>query len=132
MIFWIGLLVLLLPTIVGAYFLFRDSMNLWQSVGPIYWVTRDAPTDHWVGWRVRRSWARSGGDPYNEGEGIEFRWSWRGNYRSTQIGIVTKRNVHVKWYDYDPKTLKEWQAPDKTTPTITQVKNHGEYPPNEG
>lgn len=111
MIFWIGLLVLLLPAIVGVYFLFKDSMNLWQSIGPIYWVTRDT-ADTWDGWRVRKAWARSGGDPYNEGHGYEFRWRWRGNAMATQIGIVTQRNVRVKWYDYDPKTIKEWQAPE--------------------
>lgn len=111
MVFWIGLILLLLPTIIGAYFLFRDSMNLWQMIWPVYWVTRDT-ADNWD-FRVRRAWARSGGEEYWQGRGIEFRWKWKGEYRSTQIGIVTHlRKKQVKWYDYQPKEIREWQRPE--------------------
>jgi hypothetical protein len=31
----------ILCLLVGAWFLFKDSLNLVQSVGRFYWITRD-------------------------------------------------------------------------------------------
>jgi hypothetical protein len=70
---------------VGAWFLFRDSINLVQSVGPLYWITRDfAPKGTRL---VSSGFMRELGAPWRVGKGIQLRIS---KNRTFQIGICAK------------------------------------------
>jgi hypothetical protein len=74
------LLVFLVVFFIGAYFVFRKTMNVFQRLGKIYWVTRDNAS----GPLVRKAWMRFTGPPFWRGEGIEFRF----RSHSFQIGIL--------------------------------------------
>ena len=57
--------------VVGAYFLFRNTMNVLQSIGPLYWATRDngIPDVPHVAWAFMRGTS----PPWKIGNGIQFR-----------------------------------------------------------
>lgn len=64
----IVLLVIVLVVLVLAYLLFRRTMNLFQSVGKLYWITRD----NGDGWYIRRGYARATFAPWKCGTGVQF------------------------------------------------------------
>lgn len=70
---------------VGAWFLFKDSMNLVQSVGRLYWITRDyTPKNTPI---VAKAFMRELGEPWRIGSGIQIRFS---KNRTFQLGWCTK------------------------------------------
>lgn len=64
-----GLLVVTLG--VGAWLLFKDSLNLVQGFGPIYWITRDGAPSNTP--RVSTAFMHELGAPWRVGKGIQFR-----------------------------------------------------------
>jgi hypothetical protein len=68
-VFWFG------------YQLFRDTMNLYQGVGPIYWIVRDNATRKHP--RFCKAVMRQVDEPYRIGSGFQVRWK---TY-SFQVGI---------------------------------------------
>lgn len=72
---------------VGAYLLFRDTMNKIQYLQCIrlYWITRDVGED-WMPF-VSRGEMRQTAEPWWRGKGIQFRV---GKY-TFQVGVLTSR-----------------------------------------
>ena len=79
MIWIIGALAAL--TVVALYLLFRNTMNLLQYIGPVYWVTRDNGTPDVP--HVALAFMRGTTPPWKVGSGIQFRWGTH----TLQVGI---------------------------------------------
>jgi hypothetical protein len=76
----IGSLILFL--LVGAFFLFKDSLNLVQSVGRVYWITRDyVPKGTPI---IAKGFMRELGEPWRVGSGLQIRFA---KNRTFQVGI---------------------------------------------
>lgn len=125
---WIGLLVIGLPLLVGAYFLFRDSMNLFQKVGRVYWVTRNnmerkQPV-------LSRAFLAHDSPPYWVGKGIQLAiplrkklaldaeghlWH-RPRQWTFQVGILTGQasRFNPNLYFKDSR-LRDWRRPKRGT-----------------
>lgn len=70
---------------VGAWILFKDSINLVQAVGPLYWITRDyVPKGTPI---VSKGFMRELGEPWRVGAGIQIRFAQN---RTFQIGWCHK------------------------------------------
>lgn len=65
-----ALIFLGIAALLGAYFLFRDSMNLFQRVGPIYWITRDNMLREQP--FISRAFLAHDSPPYWEGKGVQI------------------------------------------------------------
>lgn len=69
------ILAVILLLIVGAYFLFRDTMNKLQYIGPVYWITRDngSPDEPHI---QRHAFCFGTSPPWKISDtGIKFRWA---------------------------------------------------------
>jgi hypothetical protein len=95
---------------VGAYLLFRDTMNRIQYLQSVrlYWITRNNGVR---GTRViTRAFMRQTAPPWWRGTGIQFR---AGKY-TFQIGILTSRanglldQVDGRELDEDAKQIRAW------------------------
>jgi hypothetical protein len=100
--------------LIGCYFLFRDTMNRLQYIGPIYWITRD------IGKHkdpfLCRATMRHTAPPWKTGKGIQIRF-----YKYTfQVGICKTPKLkegedgllHAlqgRFLDIPAKQIKEWQ-----------------------
>lgn len=96
--------------LVGAYFLFRDTMNKIQYVQTIrlYWITRD------IGDKgmpiIARAEMRQTAEPWWRGKGIQFR---AGKY-TFQVGVLTSRGTDLldqlggRSLDVDADEIREW------------------------
>lgn len=67
----IVLLSLMVLLLIGAYFLFRDTMNRLQYLGKLYWITRNngAKGTPFVG----KAFMRGTAPPWKVGNGVQFR-----------------------------------------------------------
>lgn len=67
---------------LGAYFLFRDTMNRLQYLGKLYWITRDngKPGTKHIAFD---GFMRGTSPPWKVGRGVQLRW---GRY-TFQVGI---------------------------------------------
>lgn len=65
----------------GLYFLFKDTLNRLQYIGPIYWITRDNGSLSEP--RFARAFMRGTAPPWKIGKGIQFRLF----YYTVQVGI---------------------------------------------
>ena len=108
MIFWIGLAILALPLFVGGYYLFRDSMNLFQKVGRLYWITRNNMQRKQP--LVSRAFLVHDAPPYWKGTGIQFAWK----RHSFQVGILTKKaeGFNPDLYFKDSR-IRDWRRPKR-------------------
>lgn len=79
MIYLLAAVALLL---LGAYFLFRNTMNSLQYIGKLYWITRDngKPGTKHIAFDA---FMRGTAPPWKIGRGVQFRW---GKY-TFQVGI---------------------------------------------
>ena len=68
----------------GGYEVFKDSLNLLQVVGPIYWVTRYNATPKFP--RLCIAFMHEDGKPWRTGTGIQVRF----RKYSFQVGICHK------------------------------------------
>ena len=98
---------------IGSYFLFRDTLNKLQYLGPIYWITRDntSLTSPFISIGFMRQTA----PPWKIGKGLQFRYK---NY-SFQIGFCRKSThndetsgilgaIGGRYLDDDADTIRKW------------------------
>ncbi len=97
-----------LPLLIGAYFLFRDSMNLFQKVGKVYWITRNNMQRQQP--LVSKAFLAHDAPPYYQGKGIQFAYK---RY-SFQVGILraTNKPLNPSLYFKDSR-LRDWRRPKK-------------------
>ena len=123
MIFWIGLILLALPLIVGGYFLFRNSMNLFQKVGRVYWITRNNMTREQP--FISRAFLAHDTPPFWQGKGVQIAWKWgevhdtdedghlftHPRQMSFQFGWLSKaKSFDPNLYFADSK-IRQWRRP---------------------
>lgn len=127
MTLWLGLALLAIPLLIGAFFLFRDSMNLFQKVGKLYWITRndmkreqpfiskaflahDSPP-YWLGKgiQVAIKWGKTTSYDYSAGED----WVHPRQY-TFQVGILTgtAKGFNPDLYVADSR-VRDWRRPKK-------------------
>jgi len=95
---------------VGAYFLFRDTMNRIQYIERlrIYWITKNngrkgVPL-------IFPSFMRQTHPPFWKGTGIQvrfFKWTF-------QVGILREKGedpVELEELDYTAAEIREWERP---------------------
>jgi len=107
MIFWIGLALLVLPSIVGGYFLFRNSMNLFQKAGPVYWITRNNMQREQP--LISRAFLVHDTPPYWKGTGIQVAFK---RY-SFQLGVLTKADGFNPDLYFKDSRLRDWRRPKR-------------------
>lgn len=70
---------------VGAWLLFRDSLNLVQGFGRVYWITRDiVPANTPL---IAKGFMHELCEPWRVGRGVQIRL---GRVRTFQIGFCKK------------------------------------------
>ena len=91
---------------VGAYLLFKDTMNRIQYIKLfgnryLYWITRDIPQNvRFVG----RGFMRTTQAPWLRGYGVIVRWS---PSRSTQVGFAREAPIDSLLEQLDGRVLPE-------------------------
>jgi hypothetical protein len=104
---------------VGAYFLFRDTLNRIQYIETIrlYWITKDDGKEVAAYQpRIMRSFMRQTAAPFWNGNGVQFRF-----HRWTfQVGILTHKSDSLEyqvgrngWLDIPPRDLHKFGAKDE-------------------
>jgi len=107
---FIILLIAGLVLFLGAYLLFRDTLNRIQYVEHlrVYWITRNTGVSGQP--FVRKAFMRHTSPPYWRGSGIEIRV---GSY-TVQFGILTGKvdslldQLDGRELDVAPKDLRQW------------------------
>lgn len=109
---WVIPLVLLV--VIGSYFLFKDTLNRIQYVGPLYWITRDNGTDNDP--VVTRAFMRQTSAPWKTGKGIQIR---AGKYtfqfglcRSSKLRSEDEGILHAlqgRYMDTAAKDIGDWK-----------------------
>jgi hypothetical protein len=61
----------LVITFVCGYFVFKDTMNVVQGIGPVYWITRDNGMDNQP--IICVGFMRETGEPWRTGKGLQVR-----------------------------------------------------------
>lgn len=117
---WYGLFYLFIPLAIGAYFLFKDTMNRIQYIETIrlFWITRD------VGKkvakyqpRIMKGFMRQTHPPYWRGDGIQFRFhKW-----TFMVGILKEKAESLEqqvgtsgWLPTDPRELRRFTDDDQS------------------
>lgn len=78
----------LIPISIFAYFTFRNTLNILQVVGPIYWISRDY--DKVQKFRIGSGFMHTISDPWFKGKGVQISL-WK---RSFQVGICQEQKYH--------------------------------------
>jgi len=76
---WLFVLVL-----ITGYLLFKDTLNLVQAVGPVYWISRDYEKSQGI--KVNTGFMREIDSPWRMGKGIQVSI----HKRSFQLGLCRK------------------------------------------
>lgn len=103
---------LILVSFGYAYFLFKDTMNVVQSAGPVYWITRDYVPSHTP--RIGIGFMHELGAPWRHGKGIQIK-----AFKHTfQIGFCHKNEfdettgvlaaVQGRFMDTKPTEIGNW------------------------
>jgi hypothetical protein len=108
-LFIISLVVLGL-VMIGAYFLFRDTLNRIQYVERlgVYWITRDNGADYSK--RFIRGWMRQMHEPFWYGHGYQVRfrrWTFSFGKLDGQAASFEDQ-LGGGWMDLLPSELREW------------------------
>lgn len=84
---WATALASLLALLATGYLIFKDSMNLVQRVGRVYWIVRDngTPDTPWVA----SGFMRMTSAPWLVGSGVQFRF----RRHTLQIGLCSPQPV---------------------------------------
>jgi len=110
---WHIVLVSLVVSLASGYFVFKDTMNKLQSIGPFYWITRDftAP-NHPV---IAKGFMRETASPWRMGTGVQIKL----RKHSFQFGVCNKpqageeRNLLTMldghYMDTPPSELRDWK-----------------------
>ena len=107
---WVFLGLIMFALLVGAYFLFRDTMNRIQyleRVG-IYWITRDNATVDTP--RVMRAIMRQTAPPYWRGRGVQFRfrrWTFQVGRLTEKVSTLDKQLGRGWLPDVEPKVFRK-------------------------
>jgi hypothetical protein len=96
---------------IGAYFLFRDTLNRIQYIERLrlYWITKD--TGHKGVPLLAPSFMRQTQAPYWHGTGVEarfFKWTF-------QVGILRGKGsnpIEFEELDVPVPTIRDWGRPD--------------------
>jgi hypothetical protein len=96
---------------VGAFFLFKDTMNKLQYVEylRLYWITRD------IGVKgtpiICKATMRGTGAPYWRGRGIQFRCgklTFQVGVLKVRVDSLESQISAVGWLDTPTKQLRKW------------------------
>ncbi len=98
---------------VGAYFLFRDTMNRIQYVEKLrlYWITRDIGQDG-EPFFTSRAFMRQTSAPYWRGKGIQFRfrrWTFQVGKLHSKASSLEEQLSNLGWLDAKPKEIRQWR-----------------------
>ena len=124
---WLGLALLAAVFLLGAFALFKDSMNLFQKVGRLYWITRNNTEREQP--FMSRAFLAHDSPPYWEGKGIQIaiKYGERSAYDyyadeewmrprqwTFQVGILTgqAKKFNPDLYQNDSR-LRDWHRPSK-------------------
>lgn len=99
---------------VGAWFLFKDSLNLVQALGRVYWITRDyVPKGTPI---IAKGFMRELGHPWRVGSGIQIRiarnrtfqvgWCAKTSPSSEEEGVLSA--VGGRYMDVTAEEIGEW------------------------
>lgn len=108
--FWVSLLLVCLI----SYVIFRDTLNLVQNVGRVYWIVRDTAPKGTP--RIAKGFMRQVTPPWLVGTGIQF----RAFGRTLQVGICTPQtvgseqegillSVQGRLMDEEPEKIGSWK-----------------------
>ena len=76
----------LMPTVLSGYIVFKDTLNLLQAIGPVYWVYRDYVPPHTP--FVSIGFMRETSAPWRIGKGLQI----SAFSRCFQVGLCKKRH----------------------------------------
>ena len=122
-IIWVVVSVVLMSPMTGiailiscfiSFLIFRDTMNVVQAVGPVYWICRDiVPTNTpLIAWGFMRQTSA----PWRVGKGIQIRFkkhtfqiglSCKGKQVSDDTGLLYA--VQGRYLDDKPKEIRDWK-----------------------
>lgn len=68
------------------YYMFKDTMNVLQVVGPVYWITKNNSPKTPI---VSKGFMHETSEPWRKGTGVQFRIS----KHSFQIGLCKKQDL---------------------------------------
>jgi hypothetical protein len=71
--------------VVSSFFLFKDTLNKLQAVGPVYWITRDLVVKNSP--IITKGFMHETDHPWRHGKGIQIRVP----KRTFQIGLCKKQ-----------------------------------------
>jgi hypothetical protein len=103
----------LILTLVFSRPVFKNTMNKIQSVGPVYWITRDfVMSNHPV---ISKGFMRETSYPWRMGKGVQIKF----RKHTFQLGVCNKpkageeRNlltmIEGHYMDTPPSELREWK-----------------------
>jgi hypothetical protein len=115
-----------LATCVGAYFLFRDTLNKLQYIKTfrLYWIIRDDYPPHTP--IVSRGNMYQTGPPWWQGTGVQVRV---GKYLF-QVGVLLRRGNSLldqlggRYLEDSPKELREWNNAKKDKDDVDSTASH--------
>lgn len=111
--FFLPLLTCLVIFAISSYFLFKDTLNKLQAVGPFYWITRDLVPPNTP--LLSKGFMHETDFPWRHGKGIQIRIP----HRTFQIGLCKKHKqlddqegvlaaVQGRFMDIPPTEIGEW------------------------
>jgi hypothetical protein len=100
--------------IIVLYWLFKDTLNRLQYIGPLYWITRDNGV---YGDRVvTKAFMRQTAAPWKTGKGIQFRFRTYtfqiGLCRSTKLSQEDEGLLHAmqgRYLDDTVDAIRNWK-----------------------
>jgi hypothetical protein len=106
----IAIVIISVMLMIGAYFLFRDTMNKIQylEILRLYWITRDTGEGQPL---FAKATMRQTSAPYWRGKGVQVRVG----KHTFQVGLLTMRVdslesqiSNIGWLETEPKKLRQW------------------------
>lgn len=101
-------------TIMLTHYITKDTMNVVQGVGPLYWITRDVvpPNTPQVGW----GFMRETGYPWRSGKGLQINLGTHtfqiGLCRRAKVQSTTDGILHAlqgRMMAETPKEIRKWR-----------------------
>lgn len=109
---WVLLVVLSFG--VGLYFLFKDTLNRVQYIGPLYWITKD--NGRYGDLVITKAFMRQTAAPWKTGKGIQFRFRKYtfqvGICRSTKLVKEDEGLLHAmqgRYLDDPVDAIRTWK-----------------------
>ena len=100
-----------IPFVFFTYFLFRNTLNVLQVVGPVYWIAKETTSK--ASPMVAKGFMHETSYPWRSGKGLQVRWG----FKTFQVGICHKQNydetegmlsaVQGRFMDLTPIEIRE-------------------------